>query len=54
MALIKDIRAVEWTEGRRIKQFKWDIQVMLEGSRKWEPIRLVKLARKPTKTSKEK
>jgi hypothetical protein len=49
MALIKDIRAVEWTEGRRVKRDKWCIQVMLEGSRKWVPIRLVRMKRKPTK-----
>jgi len=48
MALIKDIRAVEWVEG---KSHRWCIQVMMEGSRKWVPIKLVRLKRKPVKKS---
>jgi hypothetical protein len=46
MALIKDIRAIEWVKGN---SSRWCIQVMMEGSRKWVPIKLVRLKRKPVK-----
>lgn len=48
MALIKDIRVIEWVEGGG---YRWCIQVMMEGSRKWVPIKLVRLKRKPVKKS---
>lgn len=49
--MIKDIRVVEWVD--EAKKFKWDIQVIREGSDKWEPVAFVKLERKPEEISKE-
>jgi len=46
--MIKDIRRVEWTEGRGwLKREHWDFQVMYEGSTKWVPMKFKKLSRKP-------
>jgi hypothetical protein len=52
--MIKKIRAVEWSEGRYgFKRFKYDIQVMLEGSNKWVPIGYKLLKTKPKQLSKD-
>jgi len=51
--MIKDIRVVEWDEGKVLSEFHWDIQIMREGSRKWESIQFVKLKRKPKHVSRE-
>jgi len=52
--MIKDIRVVEWTEGRGwSKRVQWDIQIMREGSRKWESAPFVELNRKPKYVSRE-
>jgi hypothetical protein len=45
---IKDIRRVEWTEGRGWRKVaKWDFQVMYEGSNRWEPMKFKRLRKKP-------
>lgn len=50
--MIKDIRVVEWIEEG--KKFKWDIQVLREGSDKWEPVTCVRLEERPEEISREK
>jgi hypothetical protein len=49
--MIKDIRVVEWVD--EAKNFKWDIQVMREGSDEWEPVTYVQLERRPEEVSRE-
>jgi hypothetical protein len=52
--MIKDIRAVEWTQGRGWhKHTRWDIQIMREGSTKWESLPYIKVKRKPKEVSKD-
>jgi hypothetical protein len=52
--MIKDMRVVEWTEGRGWrKRFRWDIQIKRVGSTKWEPLPFVKLTRRPKKIARE-
>ena len=47
--MIKDIRRVEWIEGRGwMRGEHWDFQVMYEGSTKWVPMKFKKLSRKPS------
>ena len=50
--MIKDIRVVDWVD--EAKNFKWDIQVMREGSDEWEPATYVRLEKRPEKVSREK
>ena len=53
--MIKGIRAVEWTEGRRghPKRFRWKIEIMYEGSTAWVPITFKELSRAPKRRSRE-
>ena len=52
--MIKDMRVVEWSEGRSWrKRFRWDIQIMRVGSTKWESLPYVKVKRKPKEVSKD-
>jgi len=52
--MIKDIRAVEWEEGKGWKKHvQWDIQIMREGSRKWESVPFVRLKKKPEHVSRD-
>ena len=45
---IKDIRRVEWTEGRGpFEMPHWDFQVMYEGSDQWEPMKYARLYERP-------
>ena len=51
--MIKDIRVVEWDEGKVLSEFYWDIQIMREGSREWESVPFVRLKKKPEHVSRE-
>jgi hypothetical protein len=52
--MIKDIRVVEWEEGRFLKQTRWDIQIKRDGSNKWESLPYTKVKRKPQQVAWEK
>ena len=45
--MLKDIRAVQWVEGKKVKKTRWEIQIRREGSKKWEPMALVRINRRP-------
>jgi len=51
--MIKDIRVVEWEEKRSATPVRWDIQIMREGSRKWESVPFVRLKKKPEHVSRD-
>jgi hypothetical protein len=47
--MIKDIRVVEWLD--ETENFRWEIQVMLEGSDEWKPATYVWLKNKPERVA---
>lgn len=50
--MIEDIRAIEYTVGKGKDQVvRWGLEVQRTGSKKWAPIELKLLQRKPKETS---